>query len=310
MRWYLIRLQLRSWFTTPWFADTIFGHLCWAMRHLYGEKALGGFLQRYQEGAPPLLLSNGFPEGYLPCPIVSLPPLETTAPLDVQQQQFELQRKRRALHFLTLQQFNQFITLGEPGFAFPATEERLSIARVTLKNQLSRITGTTGAEGTLYTFDEYYCSEIVVYVKVADDFIDTCQQLFEHLARVGYGKRKSAGYGQVAKVGFEQFDGFAPPSDANGFVTLSNFVPAAHDPRRGNWHIIVKYGRMGEERATGGQAFKKPLVMLVAGSTFYDSPCRSYYGRLVRGLNPAYPDTVQYGLALPVPVKLPELGGR
>jgi CRISPR-associated protein Csm4 len=66
----------------------------------------------------------------------------------------------------------------------------------------------------------------------------------------------------------------------------------------------VKYGKLGEEYALEEIAFKKPLLMLEAGSTFYDSPVKQFYGRMVRGVSPAYPQVVQYGFALPVPMRL------
>jgi hypothetical protein len=45
---------------------------------------------------------------------------------------------------------------------------------------------------------------------------------------------------------------------------------------------------------------------LEAGSSFYDSPIRNSYGRLVKGLSIQYPAVVQYGYALPVPLRLPD----
>ena len=89
------------------------------------------------------------------------------------------------------------------------------------------------------------------------------------------------------------------------FVSLSNFVPARNDPIEGTWQTIVKYGKLGEEYATGGNPFKRPLLMFTAGSTFYDAPCREYYGRVVKDIAPSYHKVVQYALALPVPIKLP-----
>jgi len=307
MKWYRVRFRLKSWFATPWQSDTIFGHLCWGMRYLFGEDALTAFLRRYDEGAPPVLVSNGFPGDYLPCPAVHPHEVDAAAPLDEQRQLFDATRKKRKLMFIPVGQFNRVISTGDLNFALEVTGGGLSDRRVTLKNQLNRLTSTTGAAGRLYSFDEYFSPEVTVYAKVADDFVGTLRQLLDYLTHVGYGKRKSAGYGQIASVDLEQFQGFDSPASANGFVTLSNFVPAAHDPCQGNWAIMVKYGRLGEERAASGQVFKKPLLMLVAGSTFYDSQCRDYYGRLVRGLNPAHVDVAQYGLALPVPMRLPEL---
>ena len=41
-------------------SDTIFGHICWAIKYLDGEDKLKEFLERHQI-EPPLLLSSGFP---------------------------------------------------------------------------------------------------------------------------------------------------------------------------------------------------------------------------------------------------------
>jgi CRISPR-associated protein Csm4 len=87
-------------------------------------------------------------------------------------------------------------------------------------------------------------------------------------------------------------------------MSLSHFVPAAKDPLKGYWEILVKYPKLGEDFAITGNPHKKPLIMLRAGSSFFDSPCREYYGRLVKGLSPQYPQVVQYGYAFPVPIKL------
>lgn len=129
-------------------------------------------------------------------------------------------------------------------------------------------------------------------------------QLFQYITDTGYGKRKSIGYGQIESMIFEPFDGFKQPEKINGFVTLSNFVPSADDPTEGFWNMIIKYGKMGEEWAAEDWAFKKPLLMLEAGSTFYDMPCRDYYGCLVKDLNPHYSQAVQYAFGLPVPMSL------
>ncbi|MBU1706183.1 hypothetical protein KKG19_05685 [Patescibacteria group bacterium] len=67
MKDYKITLKLTSSVGTPFQADTIFGHLCWAYRYIKGELKLRKFLDEYEQ-APQLLVSDGFPEGFLPVP--------------------------------------------------------------------------------------------------------------------------------------------------------------------------------------------------------------------------------------------------
>lgn len=66
-------------------ADTIFGHFCWAIRHLEGEDALGSLLSAY-DSAPPLLVSDGFPvvgdRYYLPRPKMPVAPTSVHALAD------------------------------------------------------------------------------------------------------------------------------------------------------------------------------------------------------------------------------------
>ncbi|OPZ87057.1 MAG: hypothetical protein BWY76_00659 [bacterium ADurb.Bin429] len=76
MREMRVTLRLRSGHITPFQADTLFGHLCWALAERDGADAVAAFLAAYQE-RPPLLVSDGFPllDGrvYLPMPALSWP---------------------------------------------------------------------------------------------------------------------------------------------------------------------------------------------------------------------------------------------
>jgi len=301
MKWYRIKFKAKSWFSTEWQADTIWGHLCWEMKHLHGERKLVDFIASYNTQQPPLLVSNGFPDDLLPRPILPQVPLDSKAELAQQKEQLKRQKDAKEVTYFNHEEFNRVL---KGGIVYPSLKAKVK-QRVTLKNQINRITNTTSAgEGTLYSFEEYHCDAITIYTKIADGFKDTAQELFKHLTKAGYGKRKSVGYGWLEMLDFEPFSGFASPADANAFVSLSNFVPAAHDPTHGYWSIFVKYGKLGEEYASSANPFKKPLLMFAAGSVFRDFPVHDYYGRLVAGLSLSHQEAVQYGFALPVPMKL------
>lgn len=301
MNWYKATLQMQSWTASAWQADTIFGHLCWGMRYLYGEEGLKDFLEWYREGIPPILVSNGFPGNLLPRPFIPPRSESRTLSLHDQKEAFDRGKTLKQIKYLSARQFAQAIA-GQ----VVATEQQESQEhrRVTLKNQISRLTGTTGEEGRLFSFEEYRWDVVTIYLKVEDGYFDIALRLFEYLRDAGYGKRKSVGYGQIKEFTLKEFNGFDSPLDANGFVSLSNFVPAHEDPLKGSWRYLVKYGKMGEEYSQEGMAFKKPLLMLEAGSIFYDSPCREFYGRLVPEVSSSQPEVVQYAFALPVPMKI------
>ncbi len=300
MKLYKVILKLTSPYATDWQADTIWGHLCWALRFAYGEPALTDFIAEYEKEGPPLLVSNGFPGDFLPRPILPDKPVtERTA--------FSKAKTQKNIKWLTLDEFTRTQNGEEPDLS----EKDSGTLSVTLKNQINRLTSTTGGNegkntGYLFSFNQYYGEIVSIYLKIADDFVKTTEELFQNLSKSGYGKRKTVGYGQFGIQSFEEFRGFKSPPKANGFVSLSNFVPAVDDPTLGYWEILVKYGKLGEDYAITGNPHKKPLLMFRAGSCFYDTPCKEYYGRLVRGLSPQYPKVVQYGYALPVPLKLSE----
>jgi CRISPR-associated protein Csm4 len=286
--------------STDWQADTIWGHLCWALRFAYGEQELVKFLAKYEKGELPLLVSNGFPGDLLPRPV--LPDKQVA-----ERKEFAAAKSNRKIAWLTPAEFERSLKGDDSALS----EKESGLSSVTLKNQINRLTGTTGgkevdtAAGRLFSFPQRHLETVSIYANVADDFLETARELFDSVSKSGYGKRKTVGYGQFTIKSFDEFPGFRSPDDANGFTTLSNFVPAADDPTRGYWGILVKYGKLGEDFAITGNPHKRPLVMFKAGSCFYDSPIRNYYGRLVKGLSPQYPAVAQYGYALPVPLKLP-----
>ncbi len=73
MRQFRISMKLNTTYITPFHADTIFGHFCWAIAELEGDAAVTEFLNAFAVN-PPLLVSDGFPKlgdvMYLPCPVL------------------------------------------------------------------------------------------------------------------------------------------------------------------------------------------------------------------------------------------------
>ena len=67
-----LTLQPQSPFITPLASDTLFGQLCWAIRHRFGEAKLTQLLDGYTESQPFVVLSTALPRGYLPRPTVPL----------------------------------------------------------------------------------------------------------------------------------------------------------------------------------------------------------------------------------------------
>mgnify|MGYP005847196985 CR=1 FL=1 len=307
MDWYRITLRLATPTLSAWQADTIFGHVCWALAHTEGPEFLENFLGLYGLDAPPLVLSNGFPGDLLPRPLLMARPEPRDAGLAEAREAYRRSKDVRKALWLSTEEFER-VRRGET--LLPEARQPLK-ERVSMHSQINRSTGTTGPEGTLFALEETVLAEefggrITVYALVDPGFAAGLGRCLAYLEATGYGKRKSAGYGAIAEAKLERFDGFPPVDGQNGFVSLSNFVPAAGDPAEGAWSTLVKRGKLGEEYATARNPFKRPVLMLVAGSCFYDRALRPYYGRLVPNVHPDFPEVVQYGLALPVGMRLPD----
>lgn len=86
-------------------------------------------------------------------------------------------------------------------------------------------------------------------------------------------------------------------------MSLSHFVPAKNDPTNGAYKTMVKYGKLGEDKAFCGNTFKKPLIMLKPGAVFRCSDVKPYYGRLLENIAYADSDVVQYAFAFAAPIK-------
>jgi len=306
VRTYRAVFRLGSPSLTPWQADTLFGHLCWALVRREGEQALGGFLDLYRAGHPPLILSDGMPGDLLPRPLF---PDRLVTDGTVAQRTELLRRGKRAKSspWLSREAFAHALA-GNTNQEGVGTDASVFY---TLHNQINRATGTTTGPdddegGRLYHLSGDWCVARTVYLRVDPDAAIPWRELLGDVARDGFGKRKSVGYGHVTGLQIQDFGGFGEPSDADGFVTLSSFVPAPDDPTDGYWSVSVKYGKLGEERASGTGPFKRPLVRLGVGSAFRcGARPRLSYGRLVENIAPAHPDVVQYGLAFAVGLRWP-----
>lgn len=335
-------------------SDTLFGHICWAIKYIYGESKLLEFLKLFEE-KPPLIISSGFPSinniDFIPKPVLR--------PLDIKEEK-ELEAKflnknyseyafYAALKFLNKQNFipvevleivkdnlsyfNLYNLIFEKGDNCPINfikkpsecknsgldcyffnkenkECPLSL-NINLKiedvyhNTINRLTNTVLEEGGLYSVINYFFdSKIIVYI--VDDYFgfDEINKIFEFISVSGYGKDKSTGKGAFS---FELIEEFNLPNSVspNGFITLSNFFPEDNFKITGYYEIFTKFGKLGGDwsRKPGINPFKKPIIFIKPGSFIFTSPLKEYYGKLIKNVN-VNPDIVQYGITLPLGVKV------
>lgn len=296
MKTYLVKLKFTSPLMTPLTADTLFGHLCWAMVRMEGEQGLREMLAPFKEGRPSFVLSDGFPKGYLPRPLGA----EMLTP------DAEIRKKVRSVQWVALEEFNQLRQGNWPkSLSAEDRKEAGILSGIATRNAISRLSNTTLQEGGVYNLEESYPGTLDIYLKTEDEYWkDWFMELLSGVASGGFGKKKSIGKGQFSIDGIEECS-FANMAGADGFVALSNFCPRTNDPVDGLYKTFVKYGKTSEEMLPANP-FKRPLLMLRSGSVFRTPGApKDYYGRLVSGLVPGKPEVVQYAYALALPIKFP-----
>lgn len=305
MRTYLIELSVPSGFITPWHSDTIFGHLCWAAERHDGFKnftVARGFIDLFRGATPPLILSDAFPAGYLPAPANLKEFFDKRMKGDLDRERYSLLKKVKAIQYISLEQFQRY----QQGELFELGEDESRIIQAfTLHNQINRFTNTTGETGSLFELEERFVRDgkLCIYAKIKKGFEEDAERLFDLFAAGGFGRKKSSGKGAFKVLSFGEYNELDGMEKPEGYMSLSHFVPAQSDPTDGVYKVMVKYGKMGEEKALGGNPFKKPLLMIKPGAVFKTESCKPYYGRLVENIAYAHEEVVQYGFGFAVPVK-------
>ena len=285
---------------TPWQSDTLFGHLAWLVAMQEGDSALNDYLRPFQEGAPPFILSDGFPGDLLPVPLLedTFKPSHSLSPGE-----YALSKERKKARYLTEESFQiarcgRMAKEGLRGDPFTRSE--------TLHARLSRHTNATGEEGKLFSTVESYLPEkaaITIYSRCLDGWGERLRELLERLSLAGYGRDKSTGIGAFSLESMDEYMGFSPLDGANGFISLSTFVPEESDPTEGKWKLRVKRGFLGEQ-AGNGNPFKRPLLQFEPGAAFHTvGQPMPWYGRLVTGIAPGMPEAVQNCQTIAVPCR-------
>jgi len=317
---YTIKIALQSSVITPFQSDTLFGHICWAIRYLLGEKYLVDFLNEYRpEEAPPFLISNGFPDGYLPKPIL---PSLSQGDLD------KILRKDRVSDSYNIKSIKKadFVPIsilktlqGKPISPTKLFQEMYEdknyddiidagkswISMTIRHNTVNRIKNRV--EEGLYDLEEFFCHEgsniFCIYVKTDSFYRDEIERIFNFIGENGFGKDKNTGKGHFKVESIEERIDLPEWENPNSFMTLSSFIPAKADPTKGYYKVLKKHGKLGGMYAHDNP-FKRPLLMFQAGSIFFDEPVKSNYGSLLPDVHHKHKDVRHYAYAFPIGLRI------
>ena len=300
-------------------SDTIFGHICWGVRYLKGEEYLKDFLEQYEDDDVPLLISDAFPEGCLPRPL--LPPLKYEEIDNMARESGEI--KFEFMNRLKGIKKEKWIPVSLwKEIKSEASEKQITMKllkkgekekdkekyEITAHNTISRNTNTTLEEGGLYfTTDVWFNKGMDIYVKFRDDEVKRLWEYIwkEYIEKTGFGKDKFTGKGEIKIDIDSSFDANVfDVEDYNCLMSLSG-VAFQRWPENLNasYKLRTKYGKLGGDFAIRGNPFKKPVIMMEPGAIFYGIKDISLKGQLLKNIH-TDSRIRHYGLPLTIPLRI------
>lgn len=319
---YRFTLQPLSAFGARPLGDTLFGQLCWCLRHRHGEARLEELLDGYTEGRPFAVLSDALPLGYLPRPALPGFWFEEVPDLD------RKAAKKRA--------WMPWERQGEPVSAWlahclPATQVAGAApeAHPQPHNSLHRLTGTTGGDQFApytqtrhwYGGDKGEAVRLAIHAVLDEDRLSRFElrQALADMGAYGYGRDASVGLGKFTLLEDEPAELPSQP-DADAFLTLAPAAPQGLglDAARSFYQTFTRFGRHGDIGVHLGSPFKTPVLLAQTGAvlacgplTTQPTPTRPWLGQGLGGegrmtRNAALAGTVQQGYAPVVGIRLPE----
>lgn len=346
---YKLSLSQISGLLTELQSDTIFGHFCWRLKDIHGEKKLNTFLELNKNRNPVFTISNCFFERdgivFLPNPIIPLRDKTDSKLKDENIKSFISYKDSKSKKFLPLDQFNAILCGDYSKFKELILEEekQKEINKKEGKEykskqpkysedlrtsvEISRETYSS-KEGQLFSYAPYYTidenidskknefteTNTVIFIKVMNEELFSkdnydCESVLKEVFNIGFGKKKSSGYGEFKVLSFEKFEGFNEPENSNGFISLSNYLPSVKDgvtAEESYYDFIVKYGKFGEELALSKNPFKKPIVFMTPGSCYGTSIKKDFYGRCTKEkeISTLHENAIQSGIAFSLRMKI------
>lgn len=299
MKTYILPLKQKSGLLSELQSDTIYGHFCWRLKERFGDEKLTEFISLYKSSKPVFILSDGllsvngeirFPRPY----IFSKPELKETKAEKVFE--FVKRKSNKERNYVTITELNAFLNTGkitieeknEQVNAKDKQKKKKPVISESLRVSVQIDRNTFGSsEGRLFSYNPKYIREDVSYVIIIKVIDETayksfeCESILKDVFRVGFGKKKSSGYGQFEVGNLTEINTFEEPKESNAFIVLGNYLPSEADKISPiGYDINTKYGKLGEEYSQSENPFKNPIVFLTAGSCFQTTKVKNHYGRV------------------------------
>lgn len=321
------RLRPVSSVGTPLRSDTLAGQLLCLYAEQHGQEKMNALAEQLRSGEVPFVLSDAFPEGCLPCPVLPAIPRQTFEALSQQHPAFKdgglfeamRQFKRfKAVRFLTLEQWQRHREvlslknllldfLGGDAQGQPSGPQAKTVAE--LHNIIDRHTERTLETGGMFTSETTWygsqtgnaSSALDLYVWAEDTaWHEEVNRLLLRMGQLGFGRDASTGKGHFHLGDPEEAGGLLECPEANAAMTLSTCATTRPQEVTGWYNLRPKFGKVwngfGEMRP-----FKKPMLMFDPGSVFTRFP-EGYGHGILSGVHRTNPNILQHAAALRLPV--------
>lgn len=290
MKLFDLEFSVQSSLGTLLAADTLFGHICWGIRYTDGVANLEEFLASFETSEPPLLLSDPFPAGFWPIPLLARPtPQEEDRLIELTQGQPRHELERRLpgsplsestalggltaleamdiykwllkLRWIATDALRELIDdissarILEHFIRHGCGNPNMPVEAMVAHNTINRLTDRPlSDDGFFFTREQFVSPEspVVFHVVVGSScYTDgDIVALFEQALVGGYGRDKSTGKGKI-HVGQITSLNLQPVEAPNAVLLLGPCAPLPEDPSTGYWQVFTRYGKLGGEWATG-----------------------------------------------------------
>lgn len=323
MQSYQLTLNLQSAFATSLKGDTLFGQLCWAIRNRYGEDRLTECLRGYTQNHPFAVISDVFPQGYLPLP--KLPGLfyEKLENVDRKaakkrcwlpdqwvQKPVELWLQHAVdAKTLTSSSARPCVICSSDKHDATGHPHNLSEKHPRPHNTINRQTNTTGENGFApYSVEqEWFAPHIqwTLYVLLDTTRISLaeCRQCLQDIGQFGFGKDASIGMGKFSIENVVE-QSLPAQTSANACFTLAPSAPQGlgFDAANSYYQLFTRFGRHGDIAVhQEGKPFKNPILLAQTAAVFRTPPPASgFIGQGIGGhgeLSKTIKQTVHQGYA-------------
>ncbi len=305
---YELKLKPTSSWITDLTADTIFGHLCWQIKYKFSDEVLEKFLKEMEQ-KPIFTISDVLPANRLPRPLTEYDSQNVDVWNDTDNWLYLKYKKKynKEIVYIPEDELDKFSNyepekikniINNKDFENENNKKWTYFSeKIENKNIVNRLAWTT-LENGIYSqwvneFNENSRNKVVRILfktskqldnyKILDEELNFFE-LLKNVFEIWYWKKKSSWKWQFKVWKWKEKNLWK--ENWNNILLLSLFIPSTDDPTEWNYKLFTKFPKLWEEFSLEWQNFyKKPLVMIQAGSTFKKTNNNWYVWKMIKNVD-------------------------